>query len=45
MNRFSLNFRCDKNVISGGAYARAIELARNVSPDEVTNLEEEWGDW
>lgn len=29
----------------GGAYARAIELARNVSPDEVTNLEEEWGDW
>lgn len=29
----------------GGAYARAIELARNVAPDEVTNLEEEWGDW
>lgn len=29
----------------GGAYARAIELARQISPDEVTNLEEEWGDW
>lgn len=29
----------------GGAYARAIELARNVSPEEVTVLEEEWGDW
>lgn len=29
----------------GGAYARAIELARNVAPEDVTNLEEEWGDW
>lgn len=29
----------------GGAYARAIDLARNISPDEVVNLEEEWGDW
>lgn len=29
----------------GGAYARAIELARHITPDEVTNLEEEWGDW
>lgn len=29
----------------GGAYARAIEVARNVSPDDVTSLEEEWGDW
>lgn len=29
----------------GGAYARAIELARKVSPEEVTVLEEEWGDW
>lgn len=28
----------------GGAYARAIELARHISPDEITNLEEEWGD-
>ncbi|EAT43404.1 AAEL005155-PA [Aedes aegypti] len=29
----------------GGAYARAIDLARYISPDEVTSLEEEWGDW
>ncbi|XP_037908543.1 intraflagellar transport protein 172 homolog isoform X1 [Hermetia illucens] len=29
----------------GGAYARALELARKVSPDDVTTLEEEWGDW
>ncbi|EAL39797.1 AGAP005330-PA [Anopheles gambiae str. PEST] len=29
----------------GGAYARAIELARYVTPDDVTSLEEEWGDW
>ena len=29
----------------GGAFPRAIELARNVSPEEVINLEEEWGDW
>ncbi|XP_030372622.1 intraflagellar transport protein 172 homolog [Scaptodrosophila lebanonensis] len=29
----------------GGAYARALDLARQVSPDEVTMLEEEWGDW
>lgn len=29
----------------GGAYSRAIELARIVSPEDVTNLEEEWGDW
>lgn len=29
----------------GGAFARAIELARTVSPEHVTNLEEEWGDW
>lgn len=29
----------------GKVFARAIELARNVSPEEVTNLEEEWGDW
>lgn len=29
----------------GGAFARAIELARNVQPELVTVLEEEWGDW
>lgn len=29
----------------GGAFARAIELARNVQPELVTMLEEEWGDW
>lgn len=29
----------------GKVFARAIELARNVSPEEVTTLEEEWGDW
>lgn len=29
----------------GHAYNRAIELARNTSPDEVVLLEEEWGDW
>lgn len=29
----------------GGAFARAIELARNVQPELVTALEEEWGDW
>lgn len=29
----------------GKIFARAIELARNVSPEEVTILEEEWGDW
>lgn len=29
----------------GGAYARAIELARHISPDEITALEEEWGDY
>lgn len=29
----------------GGAYARALDLARQISPDEVTSLEEEWGDW
>lgn len=29
----------------GGAFGRAIELAREVSPDEIINLEEEWGDW
>lgn len=29
----------------GKIFARAIELARNVSPEEVTTLEEEWGDW
>lgn len=29
----------------GNAFARAIELARNISPEEVTTLEEEWGDW
>jgi len=29
----------------GGSYARAIDLARHLSPDEVTNLEEAWGDW
>ncbi|KNC30792.1 Intraflagellar transport protein osm-1 [Lucilia cuprina] len=29
----------------GGAYARALDLARKISPDEVTSLEEEWGDW
>ncbi|XP_023169799.2 intraflagellar transport protein 172 homolog [Drosophila hydei] len=29
----------------GGAYARALELARVVSPQEVTSLEEQWGDW
>ncbi|XP_034482499.1 intraflagellar transport protein 172 homolog [Drosophila innubila] len=29
----------------GGAYARALELARVVSPQEVTALEEQWGDW
>ena len=28
----------------GGAYSRAIEIARYVSPDDVTTLEEEWGD-
>jgi intraflagellar transport protein 172 len=28
----------------GNSYSRAIEIARVVSPDEVTNLEEEWGD-
>ncbi|TMW44725.1 hypothetical protein DOY81_010196 [Sarcophaga bullata] len=26
----------------GGAYARALDLARQISPDEVTSLEEEW---
>ncbi|XP_068142396.1 LOW QUALITY PROTEIN: intraflagellar transport protein 172 homolog [Drosophila tropicalis] len=29
----------------GGAYARALELARVVAPQEVTALEEQWGDW
>lgn len=29
----------------GFAYARAIEIARKVSPEDVTVLEEEWGDW
>lgn len=29
----------------GKIFARAIELARIVSPEEVTTLEEEWGDW
>lgn len=29
----------------GKVFARAIELARNISPEEVTTLEEEWGDW
>lgn len=29
----------------GTAYPRAIELARSISPDEVVQLEEEWGDW
>lgn len=29
----------------GKVFARAIELARSVSPEEVTILEEEWGDW
>ncbi|XP_055910125.1 intraflagellar transport protein 172 homolog [Eupeodes corollae] len=29
----------------GSAYARALELARQVAPGEVTSLEEEWGDW
>ncbi|KAH8278227.1 hypothetical protein KR044_002922 [Drosophila immigrans] len=29
----------------GGAYARALELCRVVSPQEVTALEEQWGDW
>lgn len=28
----------------GNSYSRAIEIARVVSPDEVTVLEEEWGD-
>lgn len=29
----------------GGTYSRAIEIARQVAPDDVTTLEEEWGDW
>lgn len=29
----------------GGTYSRALEIARHVAPDDVTNLEEEWGDW
>ncbi|XP_013113055.2 intraflagellar transport protein 172 homolog [Stomoxys calcitrans] len=29
----------------GGAFARALDLARQLAPDEVTSLEEEWGDW
>jgi intraflagellar transport protein 172 len=29
----------------GGTFARAIELARHHAPDDVTGLEEEWGDW
>ncbi|XP_018787824.1 PREDICTED: intraflagellar transport protein 172 homolog [Bactrocera latifrons] len=29
----------------GGTYARALDLAREVAPDDVTSLEEEWGDW
>lgn len=29
----------------GNVFARAIEMARNISPEEVTTLEEEWGDW
>lgn len=28
-----------------GSFSRAIDLARHVSPEEVTVLEEEWGDW
>lgn len=28
-----------------GSFSRAIDLARKVSPEEVTVLEEEWGDW
>lgn len=28
-----------------GSFSRAIDLARQVSPEEVTVLEEEWGDW
>lgn len=29
----------------GSVYGRAIELARKISPDDVVQLEEEWGDW
>ncbi|XP_055373567.1 intraflagellar transport protein 172 homolog [Condylostylus longicornis] len=29
----------------GAAYPRAVELARQVAPDDVIALEEEWGDW
>ncbi|KAL9903021.1 intraflagellar transport protein 172 homolog [Glossina fuscipes] len=29
----------------GGAYARALDIAREAAPDEVISLEEEWGDW
>ncbi|KAG5668038.1 hypothetical protein PVAND_015995 [Polypedilum vanderplanki] len=29
----------------GNAFSRAIEIARNVAPNEVTALEEEWGDY
>lgn len=29
----------------GGAYARALDLARQHVPDEIVNLEEEWGDY
>lgn len=29
----------------GGVYARALDLARQHAPHDVTNLEEEWGDW
>ncbi|ALC42884.1 osm-1, partial [Drosophila busckii] len=29
----------------GGAFARALELARVLAPQQVTELEEQWGDW
>lgn len=29
---------------AGGAFRRAIELARNAYPSEVVTLEEQWGD-
>ncbi len=33
-----------ENFRKAGAFARAVELARRVFPDEVVRLEEEWGD-
>ncbi|KAL0485003.1 intraflagellar transport protein 172 [Acrasis kona] len=40
-----LNEKAIESYRRGNAYRYAVELSRNVMPDLVIKLEEEWGDW